>query len=100
MKYSKKNKKIRLPKLSQRGIFIVTTLVIYFILSTSMITETYDIEVGDIAKSDIKASKDIQDQVSTDRLIEEAIKHVQDVYTYDVNASKTATKILKGCLKK
>ncbi|GAA0122194.1 MAG: HDIG domain-containing protein [Clostridium argentinense] len=96
MKYSKKNKKIRLPKLSQRGIFIVTTLVIYFILSTSMITETYDIEVGDIAKSDIKASKDIQDQVSTDRLIEEAIKHVQDVYTYDVNASKTATKNIEG----
>ncbi len=92
MKYSKKNKKVKLPKLSQRGIFVVTTLIIYFILSTSMITETYDLEVGDIAKNDIKASKDIQDQISTQRLIEDSVKHIQDVYTYDVNISKIAVK--------
>lgn len=89
MKVSKLNKKI--PMLSPRVIFIITTIIIYFIVSTSIITETYDLEVGDIARSDIKAPKDIQNQMATDKAIEDAVKHVQDVYDFDGEVSKTTT---------
>lgn len=95
MKGFKIGKKKKMPKLSARLIFIITTAIIYFLTSTSVITETYDLEVGDIPKVDIKAPKDIENQFATEQAKDEAIKHIADVYSYNSEVSVTAIKTIE-----
>lgn len=47
------------------GIFIITFILIYSILVTSFITKKYNLTVGEIAKFDIKATREIVDEEST-----------------------------------
>lgn len=64
-------------------IYLCTFLILYSILITALITKTYDIKKGDIAKVTIKAQRDIKDEVSTKARIEEAIRLVPPQYTID-----------------
>lgn len=70
-------------KINPYIIFIVTGIIIYIILSTSVMGKKYELQVGDIAKNDIKAPKDVEDKVTTQKNIEEQLNHVQDIYTYN-----------------
>lgn len=71
-------------------IFIITAVIIYLILSTSVVGKKYDLQVDEIAKFDIKAPKDVEDKLATEKLKEEQLNHVQDQYTYDAEVKKTA----------
>lgn len=68
-------------KVKQITIFIGTFLVIYFILCTTMMTKKYDLSEGDIAKENIKAPREVKDDISTEARIEDELKSVQPEYT-------------------
>lgn len=89
-------RKINLPKTKPYMIFLVTILLVYFTLSSSLIITRYDLAVGDIAKVDIRAPKDIEDEITTQKNIEQALKHVQDMYSYDANVKKNAIQNIEG----
>jgi len=68
-------------KLKHILVYLCTFFILYFILITALITKTYDIKKGDIAKTTIKAQRDIKDEISTKARIEEAIRLVPPQYT-------------------
>ncbi|MEW8992841.1 HD family phosphohydrolase [Clostridium sp.] len=90
MGYKKRLSRIRFPRIKPYITFIATTLIVYLILSTVVVSKKYNLQVGEIAKFDIKAPRDVEDKVATQKNIEEELKHVQETYTYDANVRKTA----------
>lgn len=81
-------KKTKFPKIKPYITFIATALIVYFILSSVVVTKKYNLEVGEIAKIDIKAPKDVEDKVATQKKIEEELNHLQDVYTYNAEIGR------------
>lgn len=61
-------------------IFIVTFLFIFFLLVLAPVTKKYNIKEGEIAKYDIKAPRDIKDELTTNALIKQAINGVSSQY--------------------
>ncbi|MGH4050983.1 MAG: HD family phosphohydrolase [Clostridium sp.] len=57
-------------------IFIVTVIVLYSILVTTLVQKKYSLNVGDIANVDIKASREVEDEASTQRNITKAVDSV------------------------
>ena len=57
---------IKLNKSKPYLIFIVTSIVIYLILVTSLVPKKYKLNVGDIAKVDIKAPREVENKVATE----------------------------------
>ncbi len=47
-------------------LYIITFIVLYCTLMTGIITRKYDLKVGDIPKSDIKAHREIIDESATE----------------------------------
>lgn len=90
MGHKKRLSRIRFPRVKPYITFIITTLIVYLILSTVVVSKKYNLQVGEIAKLDIKAPRDVEDKVATQRSIEEELKHVQETYTYDANIRKGA----------
>lgn len=90
MGYKKILTKRRFPKVKPYITFIITTLIVYLILSSAVVNKKYNLQVGEIAKFDIKAPRDVEDKVATQKNIEEELKHIQETYTYDANVRKTA----------
>jgi cyclic-di-AMP phosphodiesterase PgpH len=90
MGHKKRLSRIRFPRVKPYITFIITTLIVYLILSTVVVSKKYNLQVGEIAKFDIKAPRDVEDKVATQRSIEEELKHVQETYTYDANIRKGA----------
>lgn len=86
----KRLSRIRFPRVKPYITFIITTLIVYLILSTVVVSKKYKFQVGEIAKFDIKAPRDVEDKVATQKSIEEELKHVQETYTYDANIRKGA----------
>lgn len=68
-------------KVKQLTIFIGTFLVMFFVISTTMMTKKYDLTEGDIAKESIKAPREVKDDISTEARIEDELKSVQPEYT-------------------
>jgi len=58
------------------GIFILTFMFIFIVLSTSLVTTKYNLKEGDIAKVDIKAQREVEDVVLTEERRQEAINAV------------------------
>lgn len=83
-------RKTKFPKIKPYIMFIATALIVYFTLSSVAVTKKYNLEVGEIAKFDIKAPKDVEDKIATQKKIEEELNHLQDVYTYNADVKKTA----------
>lgn len=57
-------------------IFIVTAVIMFSILVTALVPKKYTLNVGDIAKIDIKAPREVENEVSTEINIAKAIKNV------------------------
>ncbi|MGH4139327.1 HD family phosphohydrolase [Clostridium sp.] len=57
---------IKLNKVKPYLIFIVTVIVMYSILVTALVPKKYTINVGDIAKIDIKAPREVENTVATE----------------------------------
>nr|WP_050498356.1 HDIG domain-containing metalloprotein [Clostridium botulinum] len=53
----------------------------YVVLVTSFVTKKYDLQEGDIAKVDIKAPREIKDEVSTKARLQQALESVPIQYT-------------------
>lgn len=61
-------------------IFFVTFAIIYGIILTSLVTQKYDLKEGDIAKVDIKASREVEDKLATDARRKQAADSVGQQY--------------------
>ncbi|QAT40763.1 HD family phosphohydrolase [Clostridium sp. JN-9] len=84
MKYFKND------RLNRAGIFILTFVFIFSVLVTSLITKKYNLKEGDIAKVDIKAPKEVKDEITTDARIQQAVNEVKQQY-YKKPEVKTQT---------
>lgn len=88
MKVQKKKKKDKLNVINKITIFIVTFIVLFFTLITSVISPKYSLEAGDIAKNDIKAPREIQDKIATEEKYEQVKKSIDPKYTKDEKVKK------------
>ncbi|MBC2579243.1 HD family phosphohydrolase [Clostridium sp. DJ247] len=61
-------------------IFILTFIFIYSVLVTSLVTKKYSLKEGDIAKIDIKAPREVKDELSTEARIQQEIDSVPIQY--------------------
>ncbi len=68
-------------KLKRVLVFFITFLFMYVVLVTSFVTKKYDLQEGDIAKVDIKAPREIKDEVSTKARLQQALESVPIQYT-------------------
>jgi putative nucleotidyltransferase with HDIG domain len=57
-------------------IFIVTVIIMYLILVTALVPKKYSLSVGDIAKVDIKAPREVENEISTESNKARAIESV------------------------
>jgi putative nucleotidyltransferase with HDIG domain len=57
---------IKINKARPYLIFIVTAIVMYSILVTALVPKKYTLSVGDIAKVDIKAPREVENEVATE----------------------------------
>ncbi|MBW9152153.1 HD family phosphohydrolase [Clostridium estertheticum] len=67
---------IKLRKTKPYIIFIVTTIIMYSILVTALVPKKYTLTVGDIAKADIKAPREVENEELTKSDIDKAIEKV------------------------
>jgi len=67
---------IKKSRISVILIFIITFIILFGIMITSRVTKTYTLQVGDIAKEDIEATREVTDQKSTGDLVKESINSV------------------------
>lgn len=68
-------------------IFILTFILSFFILITAVVTKKYTLAVGDIARTNIKANKEVVDNRATKERINNAEKDVQPKYN-DIDVKK------------
>lgn len=61
-------------------IFVLTFIFIYSVLVTSLVTKKYNLKEGDIARADIKATREVKDELSTEARIQQAIDSVPIQY--------------------
>ncbi|MBC8062173.1 MAG: HDIG domain-containing protein [Clostridiaceae bacterium] len=62
-------------------IFMVTFILLLAIMITSRVTKTYSFQIGEIAKEDIEATREVTDQISTESLKKESINSVALKYS-------------------
>lgn len=70
-------------------IILVSVMVSFGILSTTIVNKKYELKIGDISPVDFKASSDVVDQLSTNSLIEDAEDSIQNQYTEDPEIRRT-----------
>jgi len=58
------------------AIFIFTYAILFFVLATSLVTARYNLTVGDTAKSDIKAQREVEDVALTEERRQQAMDAV------------------------
>ncbi|MGL5820650.1 MAG: HD family phosphohydrolase [Sarcina sp.] len=71
-------------------LFIGTFLVIFLILMTVLVSKKYNLKVNDIAKTNIKATREIVDQSATDALKKSVVDKVDRQYTLKTEVQKNA----------
>ncbi len=60
--------------------FILTFIFIYSVLVTSVVTKKYSLKEGDIARVDIKAPREVKDELSTEARVQQSINSVPIQY--------------------
>lgn len=96
------NNKIR-KRLKRIITFILSFVVIYLLLATAIAPQRYDYEVGDIATSDIKATRDTIDEEATKAKQDESAKNISDKYTVNTEVKSKAEETITDlfdCLSK
>ena len=96
------NKRISVLKEKSKIIilFLLTFVTTYVILMTCVVTKKYDLKVGDIAKSDIKASREIVDEKATQAAKKDAENKVDKQYALKSDTQKTAEDNIKSFFNK
>lgn len=72
------------------GLFILTLIIAYGICATAVVPKKYNLEVGEIAKVDIKANRDAVDEKATQENIDEAVSKVEKQYASKESVQKQA----------
>lgn len=67
-------------KINRVIVFALTFMFIYSVLATSLVTKKYSLKEGDIARADIKALREVKDELSTEARIQQAIDSVPIQY--------------------
>ena len=57
-------------------IFVTTFIIIYFVLITSIVTQKYSLIEGEIANVDIKATREVVDEIATKAREKQAVESV------------------------
>lgn len=71
-------------------VFIITFMIIFATLATSVVTKKYDLRVGEIATTDIKASREVVNTVETEAKKIEAIEKVGKQYSLQTDIKKNS----------
>lgn len=69
---------------------VITFIIIYCFVASSITPQQYNLSAGDIATVDIISPKDVIDDISTNALIEQAKKSAGEVYTPDPAVQQAA----------
>ncbi|WP_300347426.1 HD family phosphohydrolase [Clostridium sp.] len=77
-------------------LYILTFIIMYGILMTGLVTQKYDLKVGDIPKSDIKAHREIIDETATDARKKEAEEKVDKQYSLSTDIQKQSEDKVKS----
>lgn len=88
MKNIKDNNLIKSHKFKTYLTFVLTFVVMFGILVTAVAPKTHSFNESDIAPYDIKAPRDVEDKVTTERLREEAVKRIEPANSYKVNVKE------------
>ncbi|WP_138204765.1 HD family phosphohydrolase [Haloimpatiens lingqiaonensis] len=81
-------------------IFLLAFIFIYSVMATSLVTKKYNIKEGEIAKVDIKATRDVKDEVSTKALIDQAVKNSGPQYSVDKSVKENVIKNINELFRK
>lgn len=87
-------------RLKQIIIYLVTFIIIYFVLITALVTKKYDIKEGEIAKVSIRAQRDITDSIATKAKKDEALRFVPDVYEVNPSVKDNAIRTIDNLFSK
>lgn len=77
-------------------VFVVTFIFIYFLLATGLTAKRYSLKVGDIPKVDIKAPREVKDELSTDAKLQQAIDSVPIQYNKNPEVKTNILNNLNG----
>ena len=86
------------PTVSRLLVGLVMFFVMFTLLSAAITPERYDIQIGQPAPNTIKAAKDVEDIITTEKLRDDAANNVRSVYSVDENAKDTVLQTLSGRL--
>lgn len=64
---------------------LAVTILLYFIVGSNMAPEKITIKVGDFAPDDIRATKEIADEMTTERIKQEAMQRVEPRYRMETS---------------
>ncbi|APM38290.1 HD family phosphohydrolase [Clostridium kluyveri] len=77
-------------------VFVVTFIFIYFLLATGLTAKRYSLKVGDIPKVDIKAPREVKDELSTDAKLQQAVDSVPIQYNKNPEVKTNILNNLNG----
>ena len=86
------------PTVSRLLVGLVMFFVMFTLLSAAITPERYDIQIGQPAPNTIKAAKDVEDIITTEKLRADAANNVRSVYSVDENVKDTVLQTLKSRL--
>ncbi|MGG7176519.1 HD family phosphohydrolase [Clostridium paraputrificum] len=81
-------------------LFTITFVVTYFLLITAVAPKKYDLKEGDIARVDIKASRETVDEKASEEKLNEALAKVDEQYTLRVDVKNQAEANIKNLFDK
>ncbi|WP_163194276.1 HD family phosphohydrolase [Clostridium thermarum] len=64
-------------------IFLLTFVILFFTLITVVVSPKYSVKVGEIAKNDIKAPREVKDRLATEEKYRQVEEQVEPQYTKD-----------------
>ncbi|MBR0576630.1 HDIG domain-containing protein [Proteiniclasticum sp. BAD-10] len=74
------------------GVIVLSMVVSFGVLVTSIVNKKYDLAAGDIAPVDFKANVDLVDEMTTQALIADAVNNVQRQYKQNPEVRRAALK--------
>ncbi|WP_333860104.1 HD family phosphohydrolase [Clostridium sp.] len=77
-------------------VFVISFIFIYLLLATGLTAKRYSLKVGDIPKVDIKAPREVKDEVSTNAKLQQAIDSVPIQYNKNPEVKTNILNNLNG----
>ena len=96
MDVKKQEKESKRYKRRRMVLFAIVFIVTYFLLITAVVPKKYDLHVGEIAKSDIKAPRETVDEKATEESLNEALAKVGEQYTLRTDVKSDAEEEIKS----